>query len=153
MANAALNYAQNCYGDAIVSKYCTRFVRQSLPFSVDRNATCPFDKSMCLYGDQGNIRLEAYIYSNDHLGINAPPETNFGMKIIEHCAPLVLDGHKVLRNVTLDNLTVPYALYFYGGRNKTSGAVTNHSYAYPYTPLSSRIYDNATSPDPDYTLS
>jgi len=92
----AANYAQECYSTQRRTGMlgCSTFVQQSLPFTVDTEAPCPFEPSLCVTQDS-NIRLEANLLdSNDHLGINSKPEDRIQLRRVLHCAPLVTQGYK-----------------------------------------------------------
>ncbi|KAI1269757.1 hypothetical protein F5Y18DRAFT_422709 [Xylariaceae sp. FL1019] len=86
----AANYAQQCYSSSSAPGQldCDRFVVRRLTSSVDMNASCPFDDSVCLRS-AGNLRIDSgYIDSHIHLGMNALPALRILWKRVFHCAPL-----------------------------------------------------------------
>ncbi|KAI0839896.1 hypothetical protein F5Y06DRAFT_286321 [Hypoxylon sp. FL0890] len=93
--NNAANYAQQCYNTNSPGMLdCNRFVAKRLPTqTIDYNATCPFDESICRSTDS-NIYLDTgYIDSNSHLGLNTPDGQRFAWRYVLHCAPLKTEGY------------------------------------------------------------
>ena len=117
----ANNYATQCYSSSSSSSSsaaakgegildCASFVVKTLPGSVDRRAPCPFRNGVCR-SDASNILLDTgYVDSNDHLGVNAPPEQRIRMRNTLHCAPLKTQG----RSSNFSILGQNYTKYDYG---------------------------------------
>lgn len=88
------NYAQRCYSNTSQSESCVPFVKTKLKSSVDRNATCPFQEKVCRHRD-GNIKLDTgYMNSQSDLGLNGPPDYQFNLRLLTHCAPLKDNDHR-----------------------------------------------------------
>jgi hypothetical protein len=88
----AFTYATQCYrgGDYAQNELCETFARPSLPFTLERNASCPFAGEICK-SDFGNILLDSGILnSQSHLGLNQNPQ--FTLRSRTHCAPLKTAG-------------------------------------------------------------
>ncbi|KAL9619578.1 MAG: hypothetical protein Q9160_005854 [Pyrenula sp. 1 TL-2023] len=120
------NYVQNCY-------------------SVDRNASCPFGQ-LCKYNDR-NIRLDTGpLNTNTHLGLNLPEDLRSTMRIVNHCAPLIMDDYSKV----IVSGGVPYRRYFYGQRYPSSP--DNWTYEYQLRNYSQFFAEDATSAYPDYSI-
>ena len=79
-ARASLNYAQECYfsNGSIDHPMCKNYVRSQLPYTVERNASCPFRKDICRT-QTGNIRLDTGLLdSHWDLGLNSHPSRRLG---------------------------------------------------------------------------
>jgi hypothetical protein len=149
--HAGSTYAKNCYPTSpLDAKMCGSYVKTRLQFSVNRNASCPFKDDICLHPSE-NIRFDTgYINTHDDLGINTPPEDRFEIRLVDHCAPLVISGHKAEVNVTLrEGYVVPYARYYYGRRERQN---TNYTYEYLYKLPSQRIEKQGLTAWSDYTI-
>ncbi|KAJ8124562.1 hypothetical protein O1611_g9078 [Lasiodiplodia mahajangana] len=121
----ALNYAQQCYSTSVTVADCldTALVRRELATSVDTNASCPFDKTVCSR-NSSNLRLDSgFIDSHFDLGVNASPDQRLQFRTVLHCAPLTTRGYRSSYNRP-DNLTL--SRYHYGVT-----AVGNFTYEYP----------------------
>jgi hypothetical protein len=115
----AANYAQQCYtvnGTNVFDCSTGYFVDPSLPTTVNVQAPCPFAPGTCLSNDSNLYLDSSFIDSNDHLGINAPPDERILWRQVMQCAPLTTEGFK--SNITrVDNLTgsvTNYTQYNYG---------------------------------------
>lgn len=143
---SAANYAQKCYSNASVDG-CGPFIRRQLPTTVDRNASCPFKGGLCR-NNAGNIKLDTGLFnSHTDLGLNAPQSLRFTMRIVNHCAPLISEGHKKVFNYSND---MSYVRYFYGQR-KNAGNLT-HTYQYQERTNSKILFDDLTLFDQDYNM-
>lgn len=92
-ASEYMSYAHRCYRNTTkeISEGCKTYVRSTLPYTKDANASCPFDTEMCLV-PQRNILLDTgYLDSIEFLGINNGPRFDFRLK--RHCAPLRTQGY------------------------------------------------------------
>lgn len=87
-------YASSCYNSKTAVD-CEKFVQSSLPYTSDRNASCPFASELCKMS-YGNLLLDTGdLDSVKHLGLNRGPR--FTLRYRTHCAPLVTKGYtKVL---------------------------------------------------------
>lgn len=104
------DYAQRCYQSKSFSGECNTFVRPSLPMTMTTNASCPFNKSLCLSQDPNIIQDSGLMDSNADLGSNWPPEARFQLQHKLHCAPLVTEGLRT--NYEYENRT--FVRYQYG---------------------------------------
>lgn len=128
VANQVLNadnYAQQCYAANAVHPFdCTTFILPRLSSSVDYNASCPFDESICR-SNASNIRLDTgYIDTSKHLGVNAPANERILFRTILECAPLQTEGYSETIALSSGN----YTRYYYGP--KTEGS-QNFTYEVP----------------------
>lgn len=155
-------YVQRCYNNNANSRDCSLFHKPRLPWTADRNATCPFpsERGICLSNSR-NLHLDSgYIDSDHDLGINSPPGTKFLYRSVADCAPLKTTGYTRYSTVVPSadelasgqiNRTV--AQYFYGGYG---GIDARHNLSYQYT-VESQVGPNLyhgidTSASSDYTL-
>lgn len=117
------NYAQQCYSNATSGMFdCNSLVKPRLPSTVDTQAPCPFAKGLC-QSENENIRMDTgYLNSNDHLGMNAPPDERMLFRSVLTCAPLATEGFAM--NVSGTTGTGNYTTYYYG--DKFSGE--NYTY-------------------------
>ncbi len=100
-AVSSASYAQACYMNNTVARNCPTFPRSSLPWTVQRDAGCPFpgQDEICR-SNSTNLRLDTgYIDSNLDLGINSPPSNRFLYRNVIECAPLKTEGYS--ENVTV----------------------------------------------------
>ncbi|KAF2623612.1 hypothetical protein BU25DRAFT_400704, partial [Macroventuria anomochaeta] len=89
-----LSYATRCYGSQDPG-YCDKFAQADLPYTIYRNASCPFAPELC-QSSFGNLLLDAgNIDSVRHLGLNAGP--SFSLRYRTHCPPLkTMSGEVVI---------------------------------------------------------
>ncbi|KAI0532012.1 hypothetical protein GGR58DRAFT_491760 [Xylaria digitata] len=108
----AANYAQQCYtNDKTGILDCNRLIAKRIGSSIDLDAPCPFDATICRK-PSGNLRLDTGLLdSNDHFGLNTPPHQRIQWRHVLHCAPLETAGYT--SEVTIANDS--YTLYHYGG--------------------------------------
>jgi len=119
------NYALRCYTNTSTSDDCNLYVTPKLPTTVERDAGCPFDDSMCK-SQTGNLVVDTgYIDSDTHLGMNLRPEERFSVRLYHHCAPLVTEGFAEIAN---DSSSEPVMRYYYG---EIGGKAGNFSYQMP----------------------
>lgn len=127
MQNSAA-HAQQCYANFSTSPLgsgCTnsRFVKQQIPVSVDANAACPFDPSLCAVNSSNLILDTNLIDTHIHLGLNAPPNERLQFRRVLECAPLTTLGYSETVGLST-NQSVSH--YYYG----PSGP-ENYTYVYP----------------------
>lgn len=118
----AFSYATQCYrSDTTKNELCDTLVIPELPFTSDRNATCPFSRAICK-SEVGNILLDSgVIDSRTHLGLNQDP--HFTLRHKTHCAPLRTIGFTEVRNIS--NSTHTRLVYLYGDRRGLDGNSTD----------------------------
>ncbi|KAE8383096.1 hypothetical protein BDV26DRAFT_287882 [Aspergillus bertholletiae] len=84
----AAAYAKQCYQGSS-SLACGRYVRQSLPFTTQQNASCPFAKGLCRFNDQSAFAMDTGLLdSHNDFGINAPPENRIKFRRLTTCSPI-----------------------------------------------------------------
>lgn len=119
----AFTYATQCYVEAGISKAeaCGTFALSALPYTSDRNASCPFASEICK-SNVGNILLDSGVLDSLlHLGLNSGPR--FTLRHRTHCAPLETNGFTDV--FTAPNVSQAVQVYRYGTRN---GPRTNKTY-------------------------
>lgn len=138
-------YAQQCYDkDAGDSQYCTTYVQKSLNYTVSTNASCPFDKTICLSDDTNIIVDTGYLDSHEHFGLNAPESERFQYRRVLHCAPLTTVNYTAQRNISSDRSSTRY---MYG-----HGSVANWTYEYTNDSIFELMAINGSGPIYDYQL-
>lgn len=120
----AFTYAAQCYRqDGTQSEMCNTFIKQTLPFTSDRNASCPFSKHICT-SDFDNILLDSsFLDSAQHLGMNKGPR--FVFRYQTHCAPLKTEGYT-------ETITSPY--------NSRTRQIYRYGIRYDYTTNNNKTY-------------
>lgn len=154
-ADTAAKYAQQCYSNnrsGLVD--CGRFVKDSLSWEFDNNASCPFSPEMCR-NDEGNLRLDTgQIDLNTALGLNFPADERLSIRSVLHCAPLVTEGYST--QVSTSNSTL--VRYHYGrGVYGTSSNFEDADYTYEVEDLNTQyqyLYKNWSQrlPSSNYQL-
>jgi hypothetical protein len=84
-------YTLQCYRGELAGNthMCQTYPVQSLPYSMDANASCPFSNGICR-SPFGNAYLDTgFLDSDKHFGINTNPR--FLFRYTRHCAPLVTE--------------------------------------------------------------
>jgi hypothetical protein len=137
---SAISYAQECYkSNSVGIMQCSTFPQKSLPFTVTRNAACPFQAGFCRSNNTSILLDTGYLDSNDHFGVNGPPDQRVKFRNTLHCAPIVTEGYKA--KVVINNTEL--MSYNYGV------TPVNPNYTYDY-PMKNSLNFNTTSPD--YTI-
>ena len=80
-------YAADCYGPSPLIDDCNRFFNQSIHYSTERKAKCPFRGEVCDGGHHGAFKLSTGLVSGAVLGINA--RNPFFFSRTTTCSPLV----------------------------------------------------------------
>ncbi|OCL08920.1 hypothetical protein AOQ84DRAFT_388517 [Glonium stellatum] len=160
-ATAHLNYALQCYADALNPEDCRQYVKPNLPITLDANASCPFAEEMCKTKSNNLILDTGYLDSHHDLGINAPPKDRFQLRFVHQCAPVVSEGFSAIYNAGIyapNNTLVPglpVMRYYYGNVTfHDPDNYTGFSYEVPYNFSNMHIegYTSAVSARPDYDL-
>ncbi|OAG01385.1 uncharacterized protein CC84DRAFT_190654 [Paraphaeosphaeria sporulosa] len=115
-------YSTQCYreGDTSQNELCETFATSTLPFTSDRNASCPFAGEICKSAT-GNILLDSGVLdSHLHLGLNRGPR--FTLRHQTHCAPLNTKGFT--DTVTTAKSSQSRQVYRYGNRYGPNGNET-----------------------------
>ncbi|ETN39471.1 uncharacterized protein HMPREF1541_05695 [Cyphellophora europaea CBS 101466] len=89
----ASSYARTCYegNDKLNKLQCSSYVKPALKWTAPKNASCPFDHSMCKDGLVYQLDT-GIIESHEDLGINMPSSGRIGFRKVTTCAPIVQDG-------------------------------------------------------------
>ncbi|KAF1941655.1 hypothetical protein EJ02DRAFT_512318 [Clathrospora elynae] len=146
------NYALSCYSDNSNTHGCNTFLKPRLPFTSNRNASCPFQGDICHLAN-GNLLLDTgYLDSHFDLGMNTRPEERFMYRRTTHCAPLVSKGYTTSVNFTTSGVETPYTQYSYGPIYQSPNATGNASYVYPQSSASDRLQSGKNTGFPEYTL-
>ena len=83
-----LAYVQDCY--PVASPYCEGYIVAALNQTINKNASCPFDDSLCL---TEAIEIDTgYLDSAIDLGINAKPADRVLYRKVISCAVLSTDS-------------------------------------------------------------
>lgn len=110
-------YAAQCYGQT--KGACDMFISQSLPYHVDKHASCPFQEKICKLANDNVLLETGAIDSVEHLGLNDGPR--FTVHHWMHCAPLKTENYT--KTVPLQGTSSRSLVeYFYGpkdGENNT----------------------------------
>ncbi|KAI1313730.1 hypothetical protein F5Y03DRAFT_405204 [Xylaria venustula] len=130
------NYAQQCFSNEDHQFDCDHFVKEMVTGTIDNNATCPFDNSVCV-GEWGNISIDSgFINSHLHLGINALSEERILWRNVLHCAPLTTASF-----TSLDTESQPNDVLFHYGNLSTRSGSTDYMFRIPdLTPNTQALY-------------
>ncbi|KPI39496.1 uncharacterized protein AB675_5103 [Cyphellophora attinorum] len=104
-------YSRQCYqgNDKLNVMQCSTYEKPALTYKAVTNASCPFDKSMCL----NNLVYQldtGLLDTHKDLGINMPTSGRVGFRKVSTCAPISQTGF--MTNRTSDGTD---GWYHYGG--------------------------------------
>jgi hypothetical protein len=135
-------YATQCYGQQ--KGACDTFISPTLPYRVDKNASCPFKDSICKSANNNLLLDTGAIDSVEHLGLNDGP--HFTLRQRTHCAPLKTEGFtETVFNATASRDQVRY---YYG-----SPLASNKNYTFMMElPLQEPVKDVIASTKGDYIV-
>ncbi|KAL8691708.1 MAG: hypothetical protein Q9218_003122 [Villophora microphyllina] len=103
---AADSYARECYGTVQDVFACGQYVRQSIPWKVNTNASCPFSEGICKEGDSAAYEMDTGpIDSHGDLGINRPKSERISYRRVTTCSALHTKGYVTILNGS--DLVVP----------------------------------------------
>ena len=92
------------------SELCNAFTKPTLPYTMDRNASCPFSGPVCR-AEFGNLLIDSgELSSSTHLGLNDGPK--FTVRRSTHCAPLATTNFTEVQ--TTPDSTKSSTIYKYG---------------------------------------
>ena len=131
----AANYARACYGGSPDRLQCNVYPSQSLPYTGNHNATCPFEEGTCVYGNTAAFRMDTgLIDSHFALGINAPTHERVQFRMVTTCAPLHVKKFTTILtgNETKQVLPTDYLWEFQYGPllTDTAAVITNFTFSY-----------------------
>jgi len=112
------SYATKCYHNTKVqgTESCNKFTISTLPYTSNKNASCPFAEEMCK-SNTGNLLLDSgYLDSLDHLGLIKGPR--FAIRYYTHCAPL--NTQNFTEVITASNSSQRFLRYKYWTNNTES---------------------------------
>lgn len=133
----AANYARACYGGNPDPLQCNVYPAQSLPYTVDQNATCPFEAGTCVYGNTAAFRMDTgLINSHFALGINGPARERVQTRKVTSCAPLHVKNFTTILtgNETTQALPQDYFWEIQYGDISTDTATGGTNYTFTYNP-------------------
>jgi hypothetical protein len=130
----AANYARACYGGSPDRLQCNVYPAQSLPYSVDHNATCPFKGGTCLYSDTAAFRMDTgLIDSHTDLGINAPTHERVQIRKVTTCAPLHVRNFTTVLTGNQTDMVMPDDYFWeiqYGNIFAAGTIATNYTFSF-----------------------
>jgi hypothetical protein len=133
----AANYARACYGGSPDRLQCNVYPAQSLPYTIDHNATCPFENGTCVYGNTAAFRMDSgLIDSHFALGINAPTHERVQFRMVTTCAPLHVKNFTTILtgNETKQVLPEDYLWELQYGNISTNTAAVTTNFTFSYNP-------------------
>ncbi|KAL9620224.1 MAG: hypothetical protein Q9160_005233 [Pyrenula sp. 1 TL-2023] len=145
------NYVQTCYTNSSKTGGCSFFIKRQIHSHADYNASCPFDEKICRNPDR-NIKLDSgYLGIDSDLGFNLPPDLQYDLRVINHCAPLVTHGYQETFNYSND---MSYMRYLYGQENRNSTMIKDLNFTFESRiPSASQLRsEDSTSDAGDYRL-
>lgn len=85
----AAKLASKCYNrtEVLPSAECLLSGRRLIPWTITRDATCPFDSSLC-FGSEAVTLDSGYVDSLHDLGINSRPADRISYRQVSTCAPI-----------------------------------------------------------------
>ncbi|KAL5363435.1 hypothetical protein BJX96DRAFT_167478 [Aspergillus floccosus] len=85
----AVTYVRQCYQSNVSQLACAQYVRQSLPFTTNPNASCPFAADLCAYNDHSAFQMDTGLLdSAEDFGVNAPSSDRIKFRRVATCAPV-----------------------------------------------------------------
>jgi hypothetical protein len=106
----AIAYTESCYKEEYRDEECSLFHTPNIEYDERHNASCPFEKHMCLRDSNDTYELDTGWKSASILGINEKHTSQFRMRKI--CSPLELDGY--FYTEVVDDTGTRYVEYLLG---------------------------------------
>ena len=147
------NYAQRCYSDSLADSAgrsgCSPYTKRRLSSMIDRNASCPFEESICR-SQHGNIRIDTGYFGSQDIGLNLPTDLQFKIRKTLQCAPLQSKNYQKVSNYSQDKL---YTQYYYGSVLGAADKRPRGRFTYEVEVKSSEeiAWRQLNSPDADYS--
>lgn len=86
---ADAQYARACYGDSSSTLTCGVYTNQTIHYSVNVNATCPFASGTCFFSDSAAYEMDTGLMDSNHaLGLNGPEGERVAYRKVTTCAPI-----------------------------------------------------------------
>ncbi|TID15568.1 hypothetical protein E6O75_ATG07896 [Venturia nashicola] len=116
----AAQYVNQCYQNSTSRLACKSYVRPSLNFTTNENASCPFVSGTCRMGDTAAFSMDTGLLdSHVDFGINAPPENRVLFRRMATCAPIIAAPFAEIRNDSIVGETLYVNAGPYLGQNWT----------------------------------
>ena len=97
----AATYVRQCYQNTTSSLSCGNFVRPNIPFTINRNESCPFQSGLCEISDTAAFSMDTGLMdSHFDFGINAAPKNRILFRRKATCAPIHAIPFAVTKNTT-----------------------------------------------------
>jgi hypothetical protein len=134
------NYALQCYTGNVTAgmETCHPYLKPKLKTTVTRNASCPFAKEMCKSQTENLIIDTGLLDSHEDLGLNAPSDSRWQMRLLHHCAPIVTEGFSA--PFQANDTDVETMRYYYGALNERA----NYTQERPMLGTEFDIYNKST---------
>jgi hypothetical protein len=102
-------YAEECYGASSLIENCNKFYNQSITYSLDNRASCPFDGNVC-HGMNDSMMFTTGLVPASALGVNTANPLLFSRTMA--CSPLVTGPEYV--SIGISDLGEEQWEYWYG---------------------------------------
>lgn len=147
------SYARQCYGQSANAwgSLCSTYAQPRVDSRIDKRAKCPFPDGVCNTTDAFSVD-SGYVDSNDHFGINMPPQDRIKYRKVTSCAPVDADNRYSTwttdgwTTVALDNVFDHVDGNTFVYYDMGSNSMWNTTFTFSYSNFS---YFTATEP---YTL-
>ena len=103
-STSAAAYARACYGNnETTSPQCTSYQTSQIPWTSNKNASCPFAAGTCLMGSTAAYEMDTGpMDSHTVLGLNAHASNRVTLRKVATCAPIHTKPFAELVNFTYD---------------------------------------------------
>lgn len=142
------HYAEQCYPKDHAIEGCSTFIQQRLSTTVTADAPCPFSDNICKSRNANIILDTGLMDSHYHLGLNAPINRRYQVRLVLQAAPLKTEGYKQFDR-TDSTLKDPYARYYYGTFTNNGLFYANFTYQHGMPKREQYLGLNFTGPHPD----
>jgi hypothetical protein len=130
----AATYVRECYQGSQGSPsghLCGIYARPSIPFTTNKNASCPFAPELCAYNGQSAFQMDTGLLdSQADFGINARPKDRIKFRRVATCAPV---KHGSGLGTTRNDSEYGTILYIDAGAQYYMGQQYKN-YTFAYTP-------------------
>ncbi|RAL08519.1 uncharacterized protein BO97DRAFT_398097 [Aspergillus homomorphus CBS 101889] len=130
----AATYVRRCYHEDASQLDCSTYVRPSIPFTTNPNASCPYSHDLCAYNGQSALQMDTGLLdSHEDFGINAPPSNRIKYRRVTTCAPI---KHGSGLGVVQNDSTWGQVVYIHAGGQYYQGQ-EYLNFTFSYTPIPS----------------
>ncbi|EAU31405.1 predicted protein [Aspergillus terreus NIH2624] len=134
----AATYAHQCYQGNASGFACTPHVSQSLPFTTNPNASCPYAADLCAYNGHSAFQMDTGLLdSAEHFGINAPPSHRIKFRRVATCAPIKHGSN--LAALQNDSDTGETVYIYAGGQYFMGTEFANYTFRHSPIPRINRV--------------